>query len=514
MAFLDPKARRVIVRVVYDGPAFAGKTTNLEQLRDFFTPMRRGELISPETIAGRTVYFDWMRLDGGLVAGHALRCQLITVPGQAVLSQRRRRILRDADVVVFVCEATVAGVAAGRAMLAGLRSLLAESGRRDVRIVVQANKQDVPAAMPAAELLRALDMPSETPVVGATARSGVGVKETVVLAMRSAATRVQRELLEGTLAESTEARTPEELHAQLCALENEGGEETPALLATIALAELDRRRAEPAALQREVVESIGGGVAAAAPIFVFPSERVESGSVWPAATGRIALREVALSSPEIVSLPGEQPVVFTAGTRRLVTHASWVFPSADEGRAAMVSHVRRRQALGPLRTGSEVVALQEEAGRWRIWRMATRFRTVEQWLERARANRDESLAATALGGLGLGVAEALRRLGRAELRGRVGPRNFGILDGQVLFLDEDDSRREVPLVRALLDPGAGRELSDREFESYLCVVCENVSLEVSGAAELCSELESHRPEGARESDARLRLQAALSRRPS
>jgi hypothetical protein len=82
MAAFDPHERKILVRVVYDGPGFAGKTTNIQQLHGFFTDRRRGDLITPEAKEGRTQFFDWMHLDGGLVHGHGLRCQLVSVPGQ------------------------------------------------------------------------------------------------------------------------------------------------------------------------------------------------------------------------------------------------------------------------------------------------------------------------------------------------------------------------------------------------------------------------------------------------
>ena len=82
-------------------PGNAGKTTNLFEMCQFFTSRRRSELFSPESRDGRTMWFDWLQIDGGLVAGHGLRCQIVTVPGQLVLRRRRSALLRAADVVVL-----------------------------------------------------------------------------------------------------------------------------------------------------------------------------------------------------------------------------------------------------------------------------------------------------------------------------------------------------------------------------------------------------------------------------
>lgn len=509
MAFFDRNARRIVVRVVYDGPAFAGKTTNLEQLRGFFSTLRRGELVSPETLAGRTVFFDWMHLDGGLVAGYALRCQLISVPGQTVLTQRRLRILRGADVVVFVCEGTAEGAAAARPMLRSLRTSLEEEGRGDLPIVVQANKQDLRQALASGEILRLLELPPATPVVGATSHLGAGVKETAVLAIRAAATRVQRQLLDGTVADRGEAETPEELHSQILAAEAASAPGTPASRATEVFAALDRAAAVPEA-PGGAPEPPRRGLSESEAEFVFPTERVATGSVWPMATGRAALRELAEHRPVRLSAPGEQPVVFRAGAQRLITHANWVFDTADDGRAALVGQVRKRMALGALRPPQEVVALQEEGEGCRLWRLTPRLLTVEAWLARAREQQDDALSSTALGGLGLGVALLLRDAGPAGAAGRIAPRNFGILEGRVLFLDEDDSRAAVPLVEALVDPLDGMPVAETSFETYLAVLCENLSERMPWAAVLRSELEAHEPRDARSSEARRRLVQTLA----
>ena len=58
MAVYDQTVERIVVHVVYDGPAFAGKTTNLERLCGFFTEHRRSKLFSTGNAKSRTVYLD------------------------------------------------------------------------------------------------------------------------------------------------------------------------------------------------------------------------------------------------------------------------------------------------------------------------------------------------------------------------------------------------------------------------------------------------------------------------
>ena len=86
MATFDRDRREIVLRIIYDGVATAGKTANLRSLRALFGRRAQGEVYAPaETATGRAFYFD--SLD--LLVGHAdewpLRCQLLTVPGQLAL---------------------------------------------------------------------------------------------------------------------------------------------------------------------------------------------------------------------------------------------------------------------------------------------------------------------------------------------------------------------------------------------------------------------------------------------
>ena len=93
MAILDASNNAVVIRVVYDGAPFAGKTTSVGALG-------RGlgaAVHSPAEINGRTLYFDWLDYTGGLFEGHRIRCQIVSAPGQASLASRRRRLLESAD---------------------------------------------------------------------------------------------------------------------------------------------------------------------------------------------------------------------------------------------------------------------------------------------------------------------------------------------------------------------------------------------------------------------------------
>src|ERR1700761_7968186 len=144
MAVIDPRNDTVVIRVVYDGAPMAGKSTSVGVLG-------RGlgsSVYTPAEVSGRTLYFDWLDYTGGLFEGRRIRCQIISVPGQATLAPRRRRLLESADVIVFVGDSSPAGFITDRAYLSGLSRVLDGLPGPPVGLVLQANKRDHPHAVP------------------------------------------------------------------------------------------------------------------------------------------------------------------------------------------------------------------------------------------------------------------------------------------------------------------------------------------------------------------------------
>lgn len=217
--YFDPATQSITMRVLYDGSGTAGKTTNLIQIAEQFSASRNGSLISPETPeGGRTRFFDWIELRTGRVEGFPLRCQLLSVPGQFVYAERRIELLKTADVIVCVCDS---GEDAIRKMQVGVRFLhtaLASLKRTDVPILVQANKQDLPNALPIAEIAHLLGLP-ESSVHGASAATGVGVRKTLLGAIHAAVDNLRVMLQEGgTQGLPQGVETPDQLYQRMQAL--------------------------------------------------------------------------------------------------------------------------------------------------------------------------------------------------------------------------------------------------------------------------------------------------------
>ncbi|HEX3775841.1 MAG TPA: GTPase domain-containing protein [Polyangiaceae bacterium] len=183
MPSYDPARNCHVVRIVYDGPGMAGKTTNLKRICDVIPSSRRSEMYTPAELKGRTMFFDWLEIDGPSQGGQALKFQLITVPGQVERAYRRKPLIEMADVVAFVCDSSPSQIPDTMRTFARLRALMRR--RKDkLPLVVQANKQDVTDAMAPDKLRKRLKLAETVPVIPATAASGGGVKETLMTAIR------------------------------------------------------------------------------------------------------------------------------------------------------------------------------------------------------------------------------------------------------------------------------------------------------------------------------------------
>ncbi len=194
MAIIDSEHDRVVVRIVYDGPPFAGKTTNLRALREALKTS--DEVYSPEQENSQTSYFEWLNYVGGVFNGRSIACQIVSVPGAPELEARRRYLLRSADAVVFVLDARVPRVAVGLEYFRSLRETL-EDLEPAVGILVQANYQDTGDALNE-ERLR-LFFPEGIRVMDASAALGKGVRDTFVFAVSLAVERLRKIMQQGKL---------------------------------------------------------------------------------------------------------------------------------------------------------------------------------------------------------------------------------------------------------------------------------------------------------------------------
>ena len=69
MVFFNYTTMQMTAKIVYYGPGLCGKTTNLQWIHHKTAPRSRGEMVSLETETDRTLFFDLLPLDVGVIGG-------------------------------------------------------------------------------------------------------------------------------------------------------------------------------------------------------------------------------------------------------------------------------------------------------------------------------------------------------------------------------------------------------------------------------------------------------------
>ncbi|MGI9077892.1 MAG: GTP-binding protein [Gemmatimonadaceae bacterium] len=182
MSLVNYATREITCKIVYYGPGRSGKTTNLHHIYEQVPDDRKGKLVSLATQTDRTLFFDFLPLDLGVISGFTTRLQLYTVPGQVYYQTTRKLVLQGADGLVFVADSQTRQLGENIESMQDLHANLAEQGV-DVRtfpLVIQYNKRDLPADMTlrVPELEDALNFRG-VPSYSSDAVHGAGVFETL-----------------------------------------------------------------------------------------------------------------------------------------------------------------------------------------------------------------------------------------------------------------------------------------------------------------------------------------------
>ncbi len=195
MVFFNYSTMQMVVKIVYYGPGLCGKTTNLEYIYSKTSPKSRGEMVSLETETDRTLFFDLLPIEVGVIGGFKTRFQLYTVPGQVFYNSTRKLVLKGVDGIVFVADSQRPMLEANIESFKNLEENLADLGINidDVPIVLQYNKRDLKNICSVEELNEALNKKGY-PYVEAIAITGKGVFETLKLISKYTLLSVRKKL--------------------------------------------------------------------------------------------------------------------------------------------------------------------------------------------------------------------------------------------------------------------------------------------------------------------------------
>src|SRR5262245_49784428 len=182
MVLYNSATKELTAKVVYYGPGFCGKTTNLQLLHDRLDPKTVGNLVNLSTQTDRTIYFDLLPVELGEIKGYRIRFQLATVPGQTAFNETRKVVLKGADGIVFVADSRWASLPKNQESWENLKENLKANDLsfETIPIVIQYNKRDLEDILSVEAMQEALGF-SSYPSVESVASAGRGITETFKL---------------------------------------------------------------------------------------------------------------------------------------------------------------------------------------------------------------------------------------------------------------------------------------------------------------------------------------------
>ena len=180
MVLFNYALKELTAKIVYYGPGLSGKTSNLQYIYEELPIKNKGRMLTLATETDRTLYFDFLPVDAGVVRGIKTRVQLYTVPGQVFYNATRRMVLKGADGVVFVADSQKSMVEANLESFENLRENLKAHDLKveEMPLILQFNKRDLKDICTLEEMSESLN-PMNGPFYEAVAKDGIGVEETL-----------------------------------------------------------------------------------------------------------------------------------------------------------------------------------------------------------------------------------------------------------------------------------------------------------------------------------------------
>jgi signal recognition particle receptor subunit beta len=180
MVVYNYSGKEINAKIVYYGPALSGKTTNLEWIYSKIPTEYSGKMVSLRTQADRTIFFDFLPLELGLIDGFKTRFMLYTVPGQVYYNATRKMVLKGVDGVVFVADSEIGRLEDNLESFQNLKDNLTELGidPSSLPMALQWNKRDLTSVEEVSRLEQEINEYA-APSFEASAPTGQGVYETL-----------------------------------------------------------------------------------------------------------------------------------------------------------------------------------------------------------------------------------------------------------------------------------------------------------------------------------------------
>lgn len=179
MIEFDELENKMVLKLVYYGPAMSGKTTNVMQLHDILNIEGRGDLMTLDTKDDRTLFFDLLPFYFVTSSGMKIKVKVFTVPGQVRHDATRKAVLARADGIAFIADSQLSEVANNFESFHNLEKNLTLVGLdiEKIPLTIQFNKRDLNDIVSEDEIQK-IWKPTGIPIFMSSALQGWGVLET------------------------------------------------------------------------------------------------------------------------------------------------------------------------------------------------------------------------------------------------------------------------------------------------------------------------------------------------
>jgi signal recognition particle receptor subunit beta len=180
MGVSSSPTQEIHAKVVYFGPQGSGTSENIRYIHRKLRAEHRGDLRVSQVRGDSNAQFEFLPIELGSVNGVNTSIHLYTVPGGDKYAKARRRLLEEADGLVFIADLRPTRHDATVEALDELRGHLKHFGRKleDLVLILQCNRRDLADENAVDALHRRLGLEPDA-VFEAVASEGTGVLQTL-----------------------------------------------------------------------------------------------------------------------------------------------------------------------------------------------------------------------------------------------------------------------------------------------------------------------------------------------
>ncbi|OGT97056.1 MAG: hypothetical protein A2X80_02420 [Geobacteraceae bacterium GWB2_52_12] len=184
MAIVNHAKREINAKIVYYGPADAGKTTSLRYVYDRIKPSLRGDFKTLPASGSSLLFFDFSPFEQPVFAGYRLRIHVYTLQGKVANPAAWKMTLKGADGLMIVADASAEGTLLQQSVVE-VRDYMGAYGigLDAIPVVLQLNKGDLAVSLDPLAVAREVGVAGLSATV-TTATKGDGILEAVTTLSR------------------------------------------------------------------------------------------------------------------------------------------------------------------------------------------------------------------------------------------------------------------------------------------------------------------------------------------